>query len=147
VRFAETHAGPRPTRLQRRGTGPPTQDERAEAAEWDLSSIAFSAEEALAKISGDHLDDPELRQQLAQLNLPADAPPKQQPFKSSLTAPHPPNLPLALLKLAEAYITGQVDQGWSEAQRERGLALVKSLSAALGEAERLGNSELIRECN
>jgi hypothetical protein len=65
--------------------------------------------------------------------------------KSNLCAPYPPNMPLALLKLMESYVIGLSELptekgGWSDAKRERGLALVKSLSGHLGDAERLSSS-------
>jgi hypothetical protein len=54
-------------------------------------------------------------------------------------------MPLALLKLMESYVIGLSELptekgGWSDAKRERGLALVKSLSGHLGDAERLSSS-------
>lgn len=54
-------------------------------------------------------------------------------------------MPLAILKLMEAYVVGLADVpkeqgGWAEAKRERGLTLIKSLSAHLGDAERLSSS-------
>ncbi|WWD15859.1 hypothetical protein CI109_100283 [Kwoniella shandongensis] len=65
--------------------------------------------------------------------------------KSNLYLPYPPNLPLALLKLMEAYVIGLAEVavekgGWTEAKRERGLGMVKSLSGHLGEAERLSSN-------
>ncbi|OCF36548.1 hypothetical protein I316_01798 [Kwoniella heveanensis BCC8398] len=65
--------------------------------------------------------------------------------KSNLHNPYPSNLPLALLKLMEAYVVGLAEVevssgGWSEAKRERGLGIVKALSANLGEAERLSSN-------
>ena len=65
--------------------------------------------------------------------------------RSNLASPVPPNLPLTMLKLMEAYIVGladvPVDQGgWAEAKRERALGVVKSLGASLGQAERLASS-------
>lgn len=179
VRFAELHAGPsssyfdpktgelRPG-FRRRGTGPPTEEERKQAGqagwdeawELDIGSIASTAEEALGRLAGG-AEDPELRQQLDQLNLPDDDEktaaatgatragagqygPKP---KSNLTAPHPANLPLALLKLMEGYVVGLSDVekeegGWAEAKRERALGVVKALSGHLAEAERLSTSEL-----
>jgi hypothetical protein len=164
VRFAETHFGRstagspagkpkqgdvnRPG-FRRRGTGPPSDDEKAGVDnDWHLDAIKLKAEEALSNISATSLDldDPELRQQLSQLNLPA-----QETItagtkpKSNLTAPHP-NLPLALLRLMEAYVVGLANLapergGWSEAKRERCLAILKDLSRHLGDAERLANSE------
>jgi hypothetical protein len=66
--------------------------------------------------------------------------------KSNLANPTPPNLPLAILKMLEAYIVGLADVssargGWSEPKRDRALAVVKSLSEHLGEAERLASSK------
>lgn len=66
--------------------------------------------------------------------------------KSNLYSPYPPNLPLALLRLMESYVVGlaevsKEDGGWAEAKRERGLALIKSLTQHLGHAERLSSSE------
>lgn len=97
----------------------------------------------------------EFRQQLHQLNIPHDekpSPPRpstpkgaERRRKSNLCAPYPPNMPLALLKLMESYVIGLAEVpkekgGWAEAKRERGLALVKSLSGHLGDAERLSSS-------
>jgi len=173
VRFAELHSGPsgsyfdaktgeyRP-RIQRRHTGPPTEDERSEAGidEWDLGSLATTAEEALAKLTTAQ-EDPELRQQLDQLNVDdsdgrsngntartggsANSQGVGPKPKSNLAATQPSNLPLALLKLMEAYVVGlsELDKeegGWSEAKRERALGVVKSLNGHLAEAERLSNS-------
>ena len=66
--------------------------------------------------------------------------------KSNLTAPNPPNLPLALLRLMEAYIIGLAlippeKGGWTEPKRDRVLGEVKALDHQLGEAERLSSSE------
>jgi hypothetical protein len=76
--------------------------------------------------------------------------------RSNLASPVPPNLPLTMLKLMEAYIIGLADVpaergGWSEAKRERALGIVKSLAGQLGQAERLASSEslyiyLVRLC-
>lgn len=120
--------------------------------------MASTAEDAISKFtSGSVPMDEELKQQLDQLNIPDGEKPKSTttPYgqmgnvtkpKSSLTAPHPANLPLALLKLMEAYVTGlsevpAEEGGWAEAKRERALAIVKALSGHLGEAERLSTSE------
>lgn len=70
--------------------------------------------------------------------------------KSNLCNPYPPNLPLALLRLMEAYVVGlaevPTDQGgWAEAKRERGLGLIKALTQHLGDAERLSSSQSM--CN
>jgi hypothetical protein len=97
----------------------------------------------------------ELRQQLSQLNIPSEESPRQASTtttgsfgkrKSNLCAPYPPNMPLALLKLMESYVIGLAEVpkekgGWAEAKRERGLTLIKSLCAHLGDAERLSSSE------
>ncbi|WVR05130.1 hypothetical protein IAU60_002142 [Kwoniella sp. DSM 27419] len=205
VRFAESHAGPsgsaspmpaadkqkalnassaatalaealRPG-LRRRGTGPPTREEKELAAiasgddDWDLANLRHKAEEAVSKLAeavasagvGDDSADQELKQQLSQLNVPVDrgmttvdplqnsqhlanqtGPQRSRP-KSNLYNPYPPNLPLALLKLMEAYIIGlaEVDVvkgGWAEAKRERGLAVVKALTSYLSDAERLSTN-------
>jgi hypothetical protein len=67
-------------------------------------------------------------------------------LRSNLYSPYPPNLPLALLRLMEAYVLGlsEVDEaegGWTDSKRERGLALIKDLTMGLGNAERLSSSE------
>ncbi|WVF72257.1 hypothetical protein IAT40_007069 [Kwoniella sp. CBS 6097] len=177
--------------LRRRGTGPPTQEERESAGEdeWELSNLRDKAEEAVTRLAeavassglstGEGGSDLELRQQLSQLNIPrkdqenypqrldigkkglvyrsTSYPPSGPGLglgsgvgmgmkpKSNLHNPYPSNLPLALLKLTEAYVVGlaEVDAsggGWSEAKRERGLGIVKALSANLGEAERLSSN-------
>lgn len=102
--------------------------------------------------------DTELRQQLSQLNIPTSSPSlprttgqtqtqtqqQKQKRKSNLCAPYPPNLPLALLRLMEAYVIGLAEQGsWQEAKRERGLNLIKTLTQHLGDAERLSSSTLL----
>jgi len=155
-------------RIQRRSTGPPTEDERQEAGleEWDLGSLATTAEEALTKLTAT-AEDPELEQQLDQLNVQDSeelgkgkkafgqaegvnkGPGVGGKPKSNLAATQPANLPLALLKLLEAYVVGlsEVDKGeggWSEAKRERALGVVKSLNGHLAEAERLSTSKLRR---
>ncbi|WVQ98673.1 hypothetical protein IAU59_005804 [Kwoniella sp. CBS 9459] len=217
VRFAEAHAGPsnpsaKPTTtsspsrgsgsssavpddhirpgLRRRGTGPPTREERDSAREdeWELGNLRDKAEEAVTRLAeavassglstSDGGSDLELRQQLSQLNIPRkdqenypqrlDVGKKGLVYrstsypsasgqgvgvgmgmgmkpKSNLHNPYPPNLPLALLKLMEAYVVGLAELdaskgGWSEAKRERGLGIVKALSANLGEAERLSSN-------
>lgn len=66
-------------------------------------------------------------------------------LRSNMYSPYPPNLPLALLRLMEAYVVGLSEVGieeggWSDSKRERGLALVKDLSAGLANAERLSSS-------
>jgi hypothetical protein len=72
--------------------------------------------------------------------------------KSNLYSPYPANLPLALLKLMEAYAIGLAEispdkGGWTEAKRERALGIVKALGANLGEAERLCASESVSEAH
>lgn len=137
----------------------------------DLRYKAEQAVEKLSQAVGgqDGASDVELRQQLSQLNIPHNDP--QTPsgrqalpsgnglqrmtspsnasgkiLKSNLCSPYPPNLPLALLRLMESYIVGLAristeKGGWSEAKRERGLSLVKSLNLHLGDAERLSSSK------
>ncbi|WRT67078.1 uncharacterized protein IL334_004044 [Kwoniella shivajii] len=174
--------------LRRRGTGPPTKEEKDlanEDGEWELSNLREKAQEAVNKLteaitlSGltNLIDEEnsELKQQLNQLNLPLNEIDREQSFshnggvltssenqlgvvgsysedgkgikmksksKSNLHSPNPPNLPLALLKLIEAYVVGLagVDSekgGWTDSKRERGLAIVHAMSNQLGEAERL----------
>ncbi|RSH78633.1 uncharacterized protein EHS24_002362 [Apiotrichum porosum] len=60
--------------------------------------------------------------------------------KSNLHTPHPSNMPLALLRLLEAYIMGFVELptdrgGWTALQGNRALDVVKGLNACLSEAE------------
>ena len=146
--------------LRRRSTGPPTEEElvtaRGGSDEWDINALASRAEDALGKLAGGgggvHVSpsEDELRQQLNQLNVQAptiDGEGKanvQSKLKSNLSIPHP-NLPLALLRLMEAYVVGlaQIDETWTEARRERGLTVIKSLNANLSEAERLSNCMLL----
>ena len=128
----------------------------ADGKEWQMRNLRYKAEEAVA-IFGDAMSGiedegshHELRQQLSQLNLPSQAATRldiSKP-KSNLHAPHPPNLPLTLLRLMEAYALGLAEVsaergGWSEAKRERMLGTVKGLAVHLGEAERLSASILI----
>lgn len=142
----------------------------AGSEEWELAVLRSRAEEAVQRFSdaihlsgggGGADEDVELRQQLSQLNLPTkneDESDFAQPTrlqslglapvkpKSSLYSPHPGNLPLALLRLMEVYAEGLAavppeQGGWAEAKRERVLGVVKSLSASLGEAEKLVASE------
>ena len=121
-----------------------------------LHTLRSKAEDAVSTLTSsiDPVDE-ELRQQLAQLNLPSTplkengsvngmspTPSKQ---KSNLHSPSPANMPLALLRLMEAYIIGLAEVepdrgGWPDAKRERALAIVKELSASLGDAERLASS-------
>lgn len=147
--------------FRRRGTGPPTTEERSAAGkeeEWELGSLRYKAEEAVAMFAeavagtGDEGADVELRQQLSQLNLPNQSAPRVEVSrpKSNLHSPHPPNLPLALLKLMDGYIMGLAEApiergGWTDAKRERALGVVKSLGTHLGEAERLSASTPIRQ--
>lgn len=171
VRFAESHAGPsgsspspdpfidRPG-LRRRSTGPtPTKEEQDSINtddEWELSTLRDKAEEAVERlaeaVSGSgSVVDMELRQQLSQLNLPREREKEKEGMmrprsKSNLHNPYPSNLPLALLKLMEGYIiglneVGMEKGGWPEAKGEKMLAVVKDLSASLGDAERLRSSE------
>lgn len=143
--------------LYRRGTGPPKKEDREPAGNedgWELSNLRDKAEEAVAMLTdavaatGDEGTDFELRHQLSQLNLPTQSIPRMEGSKpkSNLHLPHPPNLPLALLRLMDVYALGLAEipaerGGWSEAKRERLLAVVKDLSVHLGEAERLSASE------
>ena len=151
--------------MSRRGTGPPIKDERSIAGdgedEWDLGNLRETAGETVVKLAdavgglGDDGIDLELRQQLSQLNLPSpdEAIPRQESLrtKSNLHSPHPPNLPLALLRLMEAYAIGLAEipherGGWSDATRERALGVVKALADHLGEAERLSSSMFLLLC-
>jgi putative membrane protein len=147
--------------LRRRSTGPkPDGDKDGNEEEWELSDLRLKAEEAVEKLSkavaANSGEDLEFRQQLDQLNLPMSesSPPRpsssttkngERRRKSNLCAPYPPNMPLALLKLMESYVIGLAEVpkekgGWAEANRERVLNLVKSLSSHLGDAERLSSS-------
>ncbi|WWC90090.1 uncharacterized protein L201_005023 [Kwoniella dendrophila CBS 6074] len=126
VRFAESHAGPsgsgsnshpatgtstpsdgnsaRPNPiddflrpgLRRRGTGPPTKEEKALAngeEEWELSNLRDRAEEAVTKLAeavalsglSDEGSDLELRQQLNQLNLPNNKNNENLEYNSNLS--------------------------------------------------------------
>lgn len=185
VSFKKQQDGLRPG-LRRRGTGPPSKEEREAAGEgaeeWELSTLREKAEDAVAKLAkalagSGHEDDPELRKQLSQLNIPVSSSrsaPTLSPLstngvalpsqgavntstntpskpKSNLYSPNPPNMPLALLKLMEAYVIGLADVpvvhgGWSEAKRERALAVIKALAADLGHAERLSSSTSCLRC-
>jgi hypothetical protein len=117
---------------------------------------AEKAVEKLSKAVSDEGEDLEFRQQLSQLNTPLNHSKSSKDKeskkdngrprrKSNLCAPYPPNMPLALLKLMESYVIGLAEVpkergGWAEAKRERGLNMVKSLCAHLGDAERLSSS-------
>lgn len=176
VRFAEDHAGPSGSQSNPPESGPsktsPTDQEESDQSR-ELGSLAFGAEEAIAKLSEavtamDPVDtsrNEELQQQLNQLNLPdgsVDLPSElsddksftfttlepSKPQKSNLHSPNPPNLALAILKLIELYVEGmreipEDEGGWDLARRERGFNLVKALSEHLGKAERLSSSEYI----
>lgn len=128
--------------LRRRLTGPPSDDERRTIEdEWELTTLRERAEDAVTRlaeaVAGTGAVDDELRQQLDQLNPPEE--PKTAPKpRSNLANTAPANLPLAILKLMEAYITGLA---WSDAKRDRALGVVKALCAELGHAERLAASE------
>jgi hypothetical protein len=133
VRFADSHAGPSgststitspeaslddPLRpgLRRRGTGPPTQADRDTAGEsteeWELGNLRDRAEEAVARLA----------EAVAGSNgQGADIELRQQ--LSQLNLPTPDR------------------GGWSDAKRDRGLAVVKTLASNLGNAERLSSSE------
>nr|ODN99647.1 hypothetical protein L204_02080 [Cryptococcus depauperatus CBS 7855] len=106
--------------------------------------------------------DQELQQQLDQLNIPANTDVGSptnfcassqslptttgyKPPKSNLHSPYPPNLPLALLKLIEAYVNGLAnisdkDGGWDIPRRERGYNIIRSLNEQLGKAEILSSN-------
>ncbi|ORX39822.1 hypothetical protein BD324DRAFT_237270 [Kockovaella imperatae] len=150
------------------------QMKAAGADEWDLSTLAGSATSVLSKVSNSSNpdDDKIFKQQLSQLNIPRTPSPllsseKNYEYgfktptspaptspalsnttprpKSNLTAPNPPNLPLALLRLMESYSIGLATVsrgkgGWSESKRDRLLGEVKSLAHLLGEAERLSSN-------
>ncbi|WVQ78054.1 hypothetical protein IAT38_000135 [Cryptococcus sp. DSM 104549] len=163
------------TGIRQRSTGSATKDESEQSGEdeWELSALKEKAEEAVAKLTEavvhggvDTAAREELRQQLDQLNLPDGASSPGQPAtpqrsatpsvppltatpsakpKSNLHAPYPPNLPLAMLKLMEAYVDGLAEVppekgGWSVAKRERGVNLVKALGEQLGDAEKLSSN-------
>lgn len=145
--------------------------------EWELSNLREKAEDAVSQLAEavaglGGVEDKELRRQLNELSEFAvgdesddDDDGKKgrtgaEKFesgvsgesgstrtKSNLANPTPPNLPLAVLKLLEAYVVGLAEVpsargGWSEAKRDRALGIVKSLSETLGNAERLSSSEL-----
>lgn len=151
--------------LRRRGTGPPLEEEKAgHDDDWELSHLKERAEEAVSQlaeaVAGLHgEEDKELRRQLDQLqqfspgSMGDDSKTEQVGLssgktKSNLANPCPPNLPLAILKLMEAYLVGLAEipvekGGWSEAKRERGLGMVKALSGQLSEAERLASSKSV----
>lgn len=148
--------------------------EATQLDEWESGDLRGKAEDALTKVTeaiagsgsglGGETADSELRQQISQLNIPEKE--RESSFatgtssgsgnvggngsgtskpKSNLHSPHPPNLPLAILKLMEAYVVGLATVplergGWSEARRERGLGIVKALGTHLGEAEKLCSS-------
>jgi len=121
--------------------------------EWELSNLRYKAEEAVSMLADavagtrDEGSDLELRQQLSQLNLPNQSARRAESLKpkSNLHAPHPPNLPLALLKLMDAYVLGLAEVpmergGWSEAKRERALGVTKALAQHMSQAECLSAS-------
>ncbi|KAK8869864.1 hypothetical protein IAR55_000432 [Kwoniella newhampshirensis] len=141
------------------------RDKAEEAVTKLAEAVALSG-----GVGEDGAANQELRQQLNQLNLPdkqtmsltrdgivvnsmsstsaaaaTTATTMTGKPRSNLYSPYPPNLPLALLKLMEAYVIGLAEVsvekgGWTEAKRERGLGMVKALSGHLGEAERLSSN-------
>ena len=147
--------------IRRRNTGPPTREEQELAAssdEWELGTFKDRAEEAVSiltdAVTGAGADeaDLELEQQLSQLNLPAQSAQSALRLdnakpKSNLHSPYPPNLPLALLRLMDAFALGLAEVptsrgGWDVAKRDQAMAVVKDLGMRLGEAERLSASKL-----
>ncbi|EIW69644.1 hypothetical protein TREMEDRAFT_68797 [Tremella mesenterica DSM 1558] len=152
--------------LRRRSTSQ-RREVDSEDDEWELSNLRDRAEEAMESLAHavagkSESMDAELTQQVQQLNIPEEEKEKKTAdikikgmvnghtatMGGTLNKPrsnlHSPvsNLPLALLRLMEAYVIGMAEVskergGWDEAKLERMLVVVKSLTAHLGEAERL----------
>ncbi|RXK36721.1 hypothetical protein M231_06028 [Tremella mesenterica] len=170
VRFAEKPLGPSGITVfpsNASGEQSSTDSSLHGDDEWELSNLRDRAEEAIESLAQavagkSESMDAELTQQVQQLNIPDEEKEKKAadikvkgmvnghtatmggtPNKprSNLHSPVS-NLPLALLRLMEAYVIGMAEVskergGWDEAKLERMLGVVKSLTAHLGEAERL----------
>ncbi|KAL1413479.1 hypothetical protein Q8F55_001253 [Vanrija albida] len=131
VRFAAAHAGPS-------GSGSPPKNG---------ASAPAPAQQSEGKVPNGQTD--EEWEDAGNGKNEADGEPPQTPGgtpatpatkKSNLGAPYPANLPLALLRLMEAYILGLADLpvargGWSASQADRALDVVKGLNHYLSETE------------